>query len=95
MLDLTKAFESVDREMAWQMLLSKGAPPKPVTFIQDLHTQHSAFFAGKLTLPQSTQMSDSSKDVCFLHALSVSVLTQSLASHCHSCSALASPPATR
>ena len=30
MLDLTKAFDSVDREMAWQILLSRGAPPKLV-----------------------------------------------------------------
>ena len=42
MLDLTKAFDSVDREMAWQILLSRGAPPKLVTVIRDLHTHHSA-----------------------------------------------------
>ena len=42
MLDLTKAFDSVDREMAWQILLSRGAPPKLVALIRDLHTQHSA-----------------------------------------------------
>ena len=28
MLDLTKAFDSVDQEMAWQILLSRGALPK-------------------------------------------------------------------
>ncbi len=42
MLDLTKAFASVDREMAWQILLSRGAPPKLVALIRDLHTHHSA-----------------------------------------------------
>ncbi len=42
MLDLTKAFDSVDREMAWQILLSRGAPPKLVALIRDLHTHHSA-----------------------------------------------------
>jgi len=42
MLDLTKAFHSVDREMAWQILLSRGAPPKLVALIRDLHTHHSA-----------------------------------------------------
>ena len=41
MLDLTKAFDSLDREMAWQILLSKGAPPKLVALIRDLHTHHS------------------------------------------------------
>ena len=43
MLDLTKASDSVDREMAWQTLLSRGAPPKLVSLIKDLHTHHSAF----------------------------------------------------
>ena len=42
MLDLTKAFDSVDREMAWQILLSRGALPKLVALIRDFHTHHSA-----------------------------------------------------
>ena len=42
MLDLTKALESVDREMAWQILLSRGAPPKLIALIRDFHTHHSA-----------------------------------------------------
>ncbi len=42
MLDLTKAFDSVDRSMAWQILLSRGAPSKLVALIKDLHTDHSA-----------------------------------------------------
>ena len=41
MLDLTKAFDSVDMEMSWQILLSRGAPPKLVALIRDLHTHHS------------------------------------------------------
>ncbi len=40
--DLTKAFDSVDREMAWQILLSRGAPQKLVALIRDLHMHHSA-----------------------------------------------------
>ncbi len=42
MLDLTKTCDSVDREMAWQILLSRGAPPKLVALIRDLHMHHSA-----------------------------------------------------
>ncbi|DBA88751.1 TPA: hypothetical protein ACH3X1_016769 [Trebouxia sp. C0004] len=48
MLDLTKAFDSVDREMAWQILLSRGAPPKLVTLTRDLHTHHSAVIRSKV-----------------------------------------------
>jgi len=69
MLDLTKALESVDREMAWQILLSRYAPLKLVALIKDLHTHHSA---ARLTLPQLAQVLDSSKDVCLLHPCSVS-----------------------
>ncbi len=47
MLDLTKAFDSVDREMAWQILLSRGAPQKLVAVIRDLHTYHSAVIRSK------------------------------------------------
>ena len=45
MLDLTKAFDSVDRGMAWQILLSRGALPKLVALIKDLQTQHSAIYS--------------------------------------------------
>ncbi len=48
MLDLTKAFASVDREMAWQILLSRGAPPKLVALIRDLHTHHSAVICSEV-----------------------------------------------
>ena len=48
MLDLTKAFDSVDRNMAWQLLLSKGAPSKLVALVNDLHTGHSAIITAKL-----------------------------------------------
>ena len=63
MLDIIKAFDSVDREMAWQILLSRDTPPKLVALIKDLHliTQQSA--AARLTLPQLTQELNSSKDM--------------------------------
>ena len=48
MLDLTKAFDSVDRGMAWQILLSRGASPKLVALIKDLHTQHSAIIRNEV-----------------------------------------------
>ncbi len=48
MLVLTKAFDSVDREMAWQLLLSRGAPPKLVALIRDLHTHHSAVICSEV-----------------------------------------------
>jgi len=31
----------MDKEMAWQILLSRGAPPKLVALIRDLHIHHS------------------------------------------------------
>lgn len=36
-IDLTKAYDSIDRSLAWQVLRSGGAPPKTVDLIQDLH----------------------------------------------------------
>ena len=52
MLDLTKAFDSVDREMAWQILLSRGAPPKLVALIRNLHTHHSAVIRSEVDFAQ-------------------------------------------
>ena len=46
--DLTKAFDSVDREMAWQLLLSRGAPPKLVALIKDRHTSHLAIIPSEI-----------------------------------------------
>ena len=51
MLDLTKAFDSVDRGMAWQILLRRSAPPKLVALIKDLHTQHSAIICREVGPP--------------------------------------------
>ena len=48
MLDLTKAFDSVDRSLAWQILLRRGAPTKLVALIRDLHTGHSAVIRGEV-----------------------------------------------
>ncbi|BDA49971.1 probable RNA-directed DNA polymerase from mobile element jockey [Coccomyxa sp. Obi] len=36
-IDLSKAYDSADRQLAWQILRSRGAPTKVVDLIQDLH----------------------------------------------------------
>ena len=36
-IDPTRAYDSVDRSLAWQVLRSRGAHPKNVDLIQDLH----------------------------------------------------------
>ena len=51
MLDLTKAFDSVDRGFAWQILLHRGAPAKLVALIKDLHTGHCAVIRGAVDSP--------------------------------------------
>jgi len=57
MLDLTKAFDSVDREMAWQILLSRGAPQKLVALIRDLHAHHSAVIRSQVdSVPVGTSV---------------------------------------
>ena len=48
MPDLTKAFDSVDRGMAWQILLSRGAPQKLVALIKDLHAHPSAIIRSEV-----------------------------------------------
>jgi hypothetical protein len=37
-IDITKAYDSVDRETAWKALLHRGAPPKIVQLLRDMHT---------------------------------------------------------
>ena len=37
--------------MAWQILLSRGAPPKLVALIKDLHTHHSAVIRSEVDSP--------------------------------------------
>ena len=39
-LDLQKAFDSVDRSTLFRILASRGAPPKLVALIKDLHADH-------------------------------------------------------
>ena len=48
MVDLTKSFHSVNREMASQILLSRGAPSKLVALIRDLHMHQSAVIRSKI-----------------------------------------------
>ena len=47
MLDLTKAFNSVDRGLAWQIILHTGAPAMLVALIKDLHPGPSAAVRGR------------------------------------------------
>ena len=65
-LYLTKASESVDRDMAGQILLTRGAPPQLIALIRDLHTHHSAVIRSELTLSQLAQVLVPSKDMCSL-----------------------------
>ena len=51
MLDLTKAFSSVDRGLALQILLHRDASAKLVARIKDLHTGHSAVIRGAVDSP--------------------------------------------
>ena len=37
--------------MAWQILLSRGAPPKLVALIKDLHTHHLAVICSEVDSP--------------------------------------------
>jgi hypothetical protein len=37
-IDITKAYDSIDRETAWKGLLHRGAPPKIVQLLRDMHT---------------------------------------------------------
>ena len=48
MLDLTKAFDSADRDLAWHVLLTRGAPPKLVALLKDLHTDHCGVVRSEL-----------------------------------------------
>jgi hypothetical protein len=40
-IDITKAYDSVDRETAWKTLLHRGAPPKLVHLVRDKHEDTS------------------------------------------------------
>ena len=40
MLDLAKAFDSANRDLAWRILLTRGAPLKLAASLKDLHTDH-------------------------------------------------------
>lgn len=46
---ISKAFDSVDRHVAWQILLSRGVPPRLVALIKDLHTSHTAIIRAVFT----------------------------------------------
>ena len=48
MLDLAKAFDSADRDLAWRILLTRGAPPKLVALLEDLHTDHCGIVRAEL-----------------------------------------------
>jgi hypothetical protein len=38
LIDITTAYDSVDRDTAWKALLHQGAPPKNVQLLRDMHT---------------------------------------------------------
>ena len=77
--------------MAWQILLSSGAPPKHVTLIRDLHTHHSAVIRSQVdSAPVGTSVG-SKQGYVLAHLCPMSVLSQSCASYKHSCSGLATP----
>jgi len=47
----------VDREVAWQILLSRGAPLKLFALIRDLHTHHSAVIRSQVdSVPVGTSV---------------------------------------
>ena len=48
MLDLAKTFDSADRDLAWRILLTQGAPPKLVALLKDLHTDHCGIVRAEL-----------------------------------------------
>ncbi len=48
MLDLAKAFDSADRNLAWHILLTQGAPTKLVILLKDLHTDHCGIIQAEL-----------------------------------------------
>jgi hypothetical protein len=75
MLDLTKAFDSVDREMAWQILLSRGATPKLVILIRDLHMHHSAVIRSQVDSAPVGASVGSKQGYLLAHLCSMSVLT--------------------
>ncbi len=37
-IDITKTYDSVDRDTAWKALLHRGAPPRIVQLLRDMHT---------------------------------------------------------
>ena len=52
MLNLTKAFDSVNRDLAWHILSCRGAPAKLVALLRDLHTNHKGIIRAELDSQQ-------------------------------------------
>ena len=40
-IGITKAYDSVDRKTAWETLIHRGAPPKLVHVVRDMHEDNS------------------------------------------------------
>ena len=47
-VDLAKASDSADWDLAWRILLIRGAPPKLVALLRDLHTHHCGIIRAEL-----------------------------------------------
>ena len=48
MLDLAKARESADQDLAWRILLHQDEPPKLVALLKDLQTDHYGIVRAEL-----------------------------------------------
>ena len=48
MLDLAKAFDSADQDLAWRILLTWGASRKMVALLRDLHTDRCGIVDAEL-----------------------------------------------
>ncbi len=49
---ITKAFDSVNRDLAWHILCCRGAPAKFVAVLRDLHTNHKGIIRAELDSQQ-------------------------------------------
>jgi hypothetical protein len=51
-VDLSKAYDCVDRHLAWEILRARGAPRKLVDLIEDLHTDTAYALQSDVRQPQ-------------------------------------------
>ena len=77
-IDLTKAFDSVDRSLLWKIMLRLGIPPTFVNVCRSLHTNNYARvrYNGELTEPFSTRTGV--RQGCILAPLLFNLVTAAL-----------------